>query len=307
MKRVQYNRYGGPDEMYLGDFTLPDVSEREVLISIKAAAINPFDWKIRQGMMKFVTGRRFPRAMGTDFSGVVEAVGESVTHLAAGDEVFGTIDFKKSGAFAEMAVVDAATVARKPARLSFSEAASLPVAAMTAWAAIMNRNVAGADVFINGCNGAVGSFAVQLAQSQGAHVAGACGPSSRSIAKAAGIDPVLAYSDIETMAPTAKFDVVFDTLGTLNVRNGLSMLKRTGVFVDINPTLGRVLRGVLSRRYKLAFATQGMKNLPNIAQLAADGVLRPTVGSEEPFSNAVAAISGLEAGRRAGGKIVLVI
>lgn len=96
-------------------------------MSIKAAAINPFDWKLRRGALKLLTGRRFPKGMGTDFAGIVEATGGKVTNVQIGDEVFGSLDFKKSGAFAEAALVDARHLAKKPPQLSFSEAACLPL------------------------------------------------------------------------------------------------------------------------------------------------------------------------------------
>ncbi|MBB3138296.1 NADPH:quinone reductase-like Zn-dependent oxidoreductase [Rhizobium pisi] len=307
MKRVQYDRYGGPEKMYFGECDVPRVGDGEVRVSVKAAAINPFDWKLRQGAMKLVTGRRFPKAMGTDFAGLVEAAGRNVGNVTVGDEVFGTVDFKKSGAFAEAVVVKADHVAKKPPQLSFAEAASLPIAAMTAWAAVIDRAQArpGARIFINGCSGAVGAFAVQLAISRGAHVAGACGPASRDSARAAGVAPIFAYSDSEAYARGGTYDAVFDTLGTLDVGHGLSMLNPRGVFVDINPTPGRLLRGMLSRRYKLAFATMGIKRLPEIAELAASGTLRPAIGLEAPFTDALSVIADAETGRRTSGKTVL--
>lgn len=307
MKRVQYDRHGGPEEMYVGEHALPPVGDDEVRVSIKAAAINPFDWKLRRGAMRLFTGRRFPKAMGTDFAGIVEAAGGKVRNVQVGEEVFGTVDFKKSGAFAEAVVVDAHHLAKKPSRLSFGEAACLPIAAMTAWVAILDRAQAraGSRIFINGCNGAVGAFAAQLAIAHGAHVSGTCGPASRDSARAAGVDQIFGYSDRQAIAQNGKYDAVFDTLGTLDVGDGLSMLKPKGVFVDINPTLGRLLRGMPSRRYKLAFATMGIKHLPAIGKLAADGTLRPTIGLEAPFDNALTVIAGAETGRRSSGKIVL--
>ncbi|OWV77095.1 alcohol dehydrogenase [Rhizobium sp. R339] len=307
MKRVQYDRYGGPEKMYFGEYELPEIGENEVRVSVKAAAINPFDWKLRQGAMKLVTGRRFPKAMGTDFAGIVQATGSNVGNVSVGDEVFGTVDFKKSGAFAEEVVVEASHLAKKPPQLSFAEAASLPIAAMTAWVAIIDRAKArpGARIFINGCSGAVGAFAVQLAISRGAVVTGTCGPASRDHARAAGVDPLFDYSDSQAYARPGSYDAVFDTLGTLDVGRGFSMLNPGGVFVDINPTPVRLLRGMLSRRYKLAFATMGIKRLPEIAALAGSGTLRPAIGLEAPFTDALSVIADTETGRRTSGKTVL--
>ncbi|KPH07736.1 NAD(P)-dependent alcohol dehydrogenase [Rhizobium acidisoli] len=307
MKRVQYDRHGGPEKMYFGDYDLPPAGDGEVRVSVSAAAINPLDWKLRQGAMRLFTGRRFPKGMGTDFAGIVEAVGGGVVDFRVGDEVFGTMDFKRSGAFAEAVLVEAAHLARKPPQLSFAEAASLPIAAMTAWVAIIDRAKArpGARIFINGCSGAVGALAVQLAVSRGAHVAGACGPASRESARAAGVAPLFHYSDSQAYTRQGTYDAVFDTLGTLDVGHGFAMLNPGGVFVDINPTPARLLRGVLSRRYKLAFATMGIKHLPAIAELAGNGTLRPAIGLQAPFTDALAAIADTETGRRTSGKTVL--
>lgn len=307
MRGVQYDRHGGPEEMYVGECASPPIGDYEVRVSIKAAAINPFDWKLRAGAMKLFTGRRFPKGMGTDFAGIVDDIGSKVTNIQVGDEVFGTVDFKKSGAFAEAVAVNARHLAKKPPKLSFGQAAALPVAAMTAWVAMIDRaNVrTGSRIFIYGCSGAVGALAAQLATANGASVSGACGPKSRNTAKAAGIGMVFGYSDIQAYARNGKFDAVFDTLGTLGVSDGLSMLKPQGVFVDINPTPARFLRGMLSRRYKLAFAAMGTKYLPAIAELAANGTLRPAIGLELPFSEAVKAITDAEMGRHPAGKMVL--
>lgn len=308
MKRVQYDRYGGPEVMVIAECDPPPPRDDEVQVSTRAAAINPFDWKLRRGAMRLVTGRRFPRAMGTDFAGVVAAAGSAVRHVQVGDAVFGSIDFKKSGAFAETIVVNAAHLAKKPPRLSFGEAAGLPIAAMTAWVALLDKAQvrSGSRVFIHGCGGAVGGFASQLAVAQGARVTGTCGPDSVETARAAGVASILAYADAEASTPGARFDAVFDTLGTLDVGVGLAMLAPTGVFVDINPTPARMLRGLLSRRYRLAFANAGLKHLPAIARLAQEGALRPNIGREAPFSAVLSAIAEAEAGPRRSGKTVLV-
>jgi NADPH:quinone reductase-like Zn-dependent oxidoreductase len=293
--------------MYIGNCELPQIGDNDVRVSVKAAAINPLDWQLRQGTMKLFTGRRFPKGMGTDFAGIVEAKGSKVANVQVGDEVFGTVDFMKSGAFAEAVVVQADHLAKKPSRLSFGEAASLPVAAMTAWVAIHDKANAraGARVFINGCSGAVGAFAVQLAVALGARVSGACGPASQDRARSAGVDEIFGYDDKQAYARDGKYDVVFDTLGTLEVATGISMLKPGGAFVDINPTPSRVLRGMLSRRYKLAFANTGIKHLQKIADVAENGALRPEVGVVAPFSNAVAVIADAERGAHPAGKRVL--
>jgi NADPH:quinone reductase-like Zn-dependent oxidoreductase len=247
--------------------------------------------------------------MGSDFAGIVEAVGDAVTNVEVGDEVFGTMDFRTSSAFAEAIVLESRYVVRKPSKLSFSEAACLPIPAMTAWVAILDKAHArpGSRIFINGCGGAVGASAVQLALAQGARVSGSCGPASINNVKAAGVDPVFGYADKDSYARSGKFDAIFDTLGTLSIGEGLSMLDPNGVFVDINPTPPRVVRGMMSGRYRLAFATMGIKHLSAIGTAASEGILRPAVGVEAPFTDAVALITNAELGRRASGRVVLAL
>lgn len=309
MKRVQFSRYGGPEEMSFGAYTPPTLARGQVRVRVKAAAINPLDWKVRRGDMKIMTGWRFPQGMGSDFSGVVEAIGADVTRLQVGDEVFGNVEIKRQGAFAESVDAEERLVIRKPASLSFSEAACIPIPATTAWAAIVGaaKVKPGARIFIHGCSGAVGSFAAQLALEHGAVVSGSCGTSSMDAAKLAGLDPVFSYSDTESFALRGPYDAVFDTLGTLPVTEGLKLLKHQGRFIDINPTPGRMLKGFLSGRYKLVFATMGYKSLPEIGAAAAQGTFRPAIGLEAPFSDALAVIRDIELGRRPPGRAVLLM
>ncbi|RTQ35738.1 NAD(P)-dependent alcohol dehydrogenase [Variovorax gossypii] len=306
---MQFGRYGGPEEMSFGQHTLPKLAPGRIRVRVKAAAINPLDWKLRQGAMKVVTGWKFPQGMGSDFAGVVEEVGGGITYFRAGDKVFGTAEIRRQGAFAELVDADANLVIHKPASLSFSEAACIPIPAATAWAAIIGAAKAGpkSHIFINGCSGAVGSFAVQLARTYGARVSGSCGSSSTAAVKSAGVAPVFAYTDKAAISLNGPYDAVFDTLGTLPVSEGLKLLKPKGCFVDINPTPGRMLRGFVSGRYKLVFATTGFKDLPDISKIAAEGKLRSSIGLEVPFADALAAIKDAELGRRPAGRIVLLM
>lgn len=309
MKRIQFGRYGGPEEMSFGEHTLPDLAPGLVRVRVKAAAINPLDWKLRRGAMKIVTGKKFPQGMGSDFAGVVQEVGSGVTNFQVGDEVFGTVEIRRQGAFAELVDANAELVVRKPASLSFSEAACIPIPAATAWMAIVSTAKArsGSRIFIHGCSGAVGGFAVQLALAQGADVSGSCGVSSVAKVKSAGVDAVFAHADKASFASNGPYDAVFDTIGTLPIADGLSILKPKGRFIDINPTPGRMLRGFISGRYKLVFATAGFKNLADIATAVIGGKLRPSVGLEVPFADALAVIKDFELGPRPPSRVVLLM
>lgn len=293
--------------MFVGECTLPELRRNQVRIAVRAAAINPLDWKQRQGAMRLFMNRDFPKGMGSDFAGIVEAVGDDVRDIGPGDEVFGTMPATRPGAFAEVLVTDARNVAKKPSQLSFAQAACLPIPATTAWAAVLIKGRVGkhARVLINGCTGAVGLTAVQLAFANGAKVAGTCSRASLNIAKLAGVDPIFDYRRDDHWRNVEPFDLIFDTSGALDVGLGLSMLKPTGRFVDINPTPRRMSRGLLSRRYKLAFATMATNHLAEIAHLAATGVVKPLIGLEKPFSDAVATIAAVEKGQHPPGKVVL--
>ncbi|WP_321803382.1 NAD(P)-dependent alcohol dehydrogenase [Burkholderia sp. BCC1988] len=306
MKRVQFDRYGASSTMYMGEYEVPALKRGQVRVRVRAAAINPLDWKQRQGAMKFLMNGAFPKGMGSDFAGVVEAVGDDVRNIAAGDEVFGTMSAYNPGAFAEVIVTEARFVAKKPSRLSFAEAACLPIPATTAWAALLVKARVSNEsrVLINGCTGAVGTSAVQLALAHGASVAGSCSRASMQSARLAGVNPVFDYANESDWRGSGSFDAIFDTAGTLEVGRGLAMLKPRGVFVDINPTPRRMLRGMLSPRYKLAFATMGTRHLSEIAALAGQGRLNSVIARERPFSDAVATIAAVENGAR--GRTVLI-
>lgn len=306
MKRLQYSRYGGPEVMSIEEWPLPALAPGKVRIRVEAAAVNPLDWKLRQGAMKLITGRRFPRGMGSDFAGVVEKLGSGVTGLRVGDKVFGTVDIKSQGAFAEFVDADARLVVGKPPVLSFNEAACIPIPATTAWAAIVGAAKArpGLRIFIHGCSGAVGSFAMQLAVARGATVAGSCGAVSLANGKPAGVEAIYDYRDSALFATAGRYDVVFDTLGTLPIAEGLALLRPKGRMIDINPTPGRVLRGFISGHYKLVFSTMGYKSLPDIAKAAAERIFRPSIGLEVPFIKAASVLQDVESGRRPPGRVV---
>jgi len=213
MKRLQYHNYGGPGEVRLEEFEPAKPRAGQILVRVKAASVNPIDWKIRSGTLKFMTGKRFPRAMGSDFSGIVEAVGPSVTRLEVGDEVLGTTPMKDSGAFAERVVTGEELAVVKPPALSFEQAATLPIVGVTAWRGLVDKAHlrAGQSVFVHGCLGGVGRAVVHLARILGAQVAGSCRGAAMEEARALGVNPVVDYQRLDIGSLTNRFDVVFDT------------------------------------------------------------------------------------------------
>jgi NADPH:quinone reductase-like Zn-dependent oxidoreductase len=309
MKRIQYNRYGGPEVMQLESFDLPSPGRGEILVRVKAASINPVDWKLRQGAMKVMTGSRFPRLMGNDFSGVVESVGSDVTDLQVGDEVFGATEIKPSGAFGEALVTKAKSVIKKPAALSHANAAALPTIGLTAWRGLVDaaKLKAGQSVFVNGAAGGVGQAAAYLAKSLGASVTGRVGPGSVADAARLGLDKALDYTQPPPADLAGSFDVVFDCNGSLSIDEQDMLLKRSGMALDINPTGEKIFRSLLSKRRKFVMGSASQERLAKIGDLAATGKLPVPVGRTAPLSEAIGLISDLEAGRRCEGKAVILM
>lgn len=307
MRRIQYHSYGGPQTMRLEEFELPRPRAGQVAVAVKAAAVNPIDWKVRQGQLKMMTGRSFPRAMGSDFAGVVCAAGPGVTRFTPGDQVYGIAALKPSGAFAEAVITGESHLAVKPAGLSFEQAACLATPAVMAWSGLVDRArlQRGQRVFVNGCTGGVGEAVVQLARMRGATVTGSCSAASLPRARQLGVDPVYDYAATSPADLTdlhGAFDVVYDTSGTLPVRAAMRMLTKTGVFLDINATPARFIHAALSRRHKIFFCTPTTQTLTDAARAAADGSIRMPVGETVPLEAAAGLITELEKGRKIGGK-----
>ncbi|MEU2361304.1 NADP-dependent oxidoreductase [Streptomyces noursei] len=307
MKRIQYHQYGGPEVMRLEDFEPTRPGSGEVLVRVRAAAANPMDWGIRSGAMKMVTGRKFPRALGYDFAGVVEAVGEGVTRLAVGDEVLGGASIKASGAFAEMVLAAERGVVKKPAELSFEEAAAIPTVGLTALQAVLKKGKLrpGQSVFINGCLGGVGRAGAQLALAHGASVGGSCRATATRDARDLGLDPIVAF-DFDPTALSGRFDLVVDTADTLPTDAAKKMLKPDGRIVSIHPTPANIARSALPGPYNVLIARPVTEDLGEVARAAGRGTLRVPIARTVPLAEAIAALTELERdGTPKGGKLVI--
>ena len=307
MRAVQFHHYGGPEELRLEEIALPEPGSDQVRIRVKAAAANPMDWKIRTGEMKMMTGRKFPRGLGHDFAGVVEAVGPRVTRLKIGDEVFGATGLKKASTFAEALVADENTVFLKPRSLSFQEAAALPIVTAAAWTGLIDKAKLrpGWRVFITGCLGAVGRAAIQIARMNGADIAGSCNASGRGEAQALGVLQVVDYAASSAGAYQGQFDVVFDTHGALSLSQCGSMLRRGGVALHLVPTARKLIWSMLSPRHKMIFTKLTQQTMDGIAEAVERGDITPTIGRIVPLSEAIPAIIELEKTGLPKGKLVI--
>ena len=308
MQKIEYHQYGGPELMRLEEVEPPVPGKGRVLVRVRAAAANPMDWKIRNGAVKIMTGRRIPRGLGHDFAGTITAVGEGVTRFTAGDEVFGAMSMRDSGAFAEMVAADENQVVKKPAGLSYEEAAALPTVGVTAVESVIDKGKlsAGQHVFINGCLGGVGRAAAQIALMHGASVAGSCRDTAAADARALGIDPVVGF-DFDPALLNGEFDLIFDTVGTMPFRAARSLLKPGGRIVDINMTPAKLARAAFSPAFQAVNAKYTPEALEAVAQAAAEGKLAIPVARSVPLTQAIGALTQLERSHTPkGGKLVIV-
>jgi NADPH:quinone reductase-like Zn-dependent oxidoreductase len=304
MKRIQYHRYGGPDVMRLEDFDLAAPAAGEVAVKVRFAAINPIDWKLRNGVMKIVTGKAFPRGMGMDFSGTVTAVGTGVTRFKVGDAVFGLARFKETGALGQAVLAKESALARKPDAVSFEDAACLGTPGATAWNGLIEkaRLTAGQHVFINGCAGAVGAAAVQIARARGARIAGTCSAEDLDRARRLGVEQVFDYRTTDLSGIGQRFDVVYDTAATMTTAQGLGLLQKDGVFLDLDPSPGKFVGALFNKRLKPIVCAPRAEILDGLALAAQDGNLRLPIAQTVPLSDAITLIAALETGRKLRGK-----
>ena len=307
MKRIQYDSYGGPETMKLEAFEPKAPGTGEVAVKVKFAAINPIDWKVRNGYLKMVTGKKFPRAMGSDFSGIVTAVGAGVTRFKIGDPVFGMAQIKHGGALGEAVIAPQIFVARRPDSVSFEDAACLATPGVTAWNGLVDKAAlkSGSQVFVNGCTGAVGEATVQLAKMFGATVAGTCSAQAMRRARDLDVQPLFDYRAADLSKIRERFDVVYDTAGTMAVAAGVGLLREGGVYLDINPAPIKFIRAIFNRKLKPIVCTARADILDGLAVASANGKLRLPVAETVRLNDAIPLIAALEAGHRLAGKALV--
>ena len=296
MKRIQYYSYGGPETMKLEAFELKAPGTGEVAVKVEFAAINPIDWKVRNGYLKMVTGKKFPRAMGSDFSGIVTAVGAGVTRFKIGDPVCGMAQIKHGGALGEAVIAPQTFVARRPDSVSFEDAACLATPGVTAWNGLVDKAAlkSGSQVFINGCTGAVGKATVQLATMSEARGA-----------RDLDVQPLFDYRATDLSKIRERFDVVYDTAGTMAVAAGVGLLREGGVYLDINPAPIKFIRAIFNRKLKPIVCTARADILDGLAVASANGKLRLPVAETVRLNDAIPLIAALEAGHKLAGKALV--
>lgn len=323
MQAITYCDYGPPDVLHLEPVEKPIPTDGQMLIRVRAAAINPLDWHYVRGtpyLMRMSTGLRKPglTRVGVDFSGTVETVGKGITKFKPGDEVFGV----SNGAFAEYVVArEDRRVVAKPPGVSFEQAASIPVAAITALQGLRDRGKVrpGEKVLINGASGGVGTFAVQLARSFGARVTGVCSTRNLEMVRSLGAEDVIDYTREDFAKSGRRFDLILDNVGNRSLSDVRRVLAPAGRYVLIGgggPNDGRwigpfgkvigamILSRFVKQELGMMLADVNPPDLTLVADLIQQGKVTPVIDRRYPLSEVPQAIAYLETGR-ARGKVIV--
>lgn len=323
MKAIAQDQFGPPDVLELREVEKPAVGADQVLVKVRAASPNPWDWHFMRGMPYIArpqAGWRKPKhkVLGGDVSGEVESVGKGVTRFGPGDEVFG---FVGHGGFAEYVSVPEAALASKPPALTHEQAATVPLAALTALQGLRDegRVRTGDKVLVVGASGGVGTFAVQIAKAFGAHVTGVCSSRNLDLVRSIGADAVVDYTREDFTKGGEKFDVIFQLAGTASPSACRRALTNEGRLVlSSGDSKGRII-GPLGRVVKAAllapFVSQSLRTLsvrPSgedlalLGDLMAEGKVTPVIEKRYELSDTPEAIRYLETGR-ARGKLVIAV
>jgi NADPH:quinone reductase-like Zn-dependent oxidoreductase len=309
----------------------PVVGDHDVLVRVEAAGLNPLDEKIRLGEFKQILPYALPLVLGNDLAGTVLQVGTKVRGFKPGDEVFARPDEARIGTFAERIAIAEADLALKPASIGMAEAGSLPLVALTAWQALVERGDVqpGQKVLIHAGAGGVGSLTIQLAKHLGATVATTASSANAQFVRGLGADTVIDYRDEDFEQILSGYDLVLDSVGGRNLEKSLRILKPGGKAIGIagppdpafaresglNPVLRLAVAGLsrsirsqarrLGVNYEFLFMRASGEQLGHIARLVDDGVLRPVVGRISPFAQTPEALQALGNGGLRGKAVII--
>ncbi len=247
MKAVVIDGYGGPEKLELREVETPTPGGSQVLIRVRAASVNPVDWKIRNGLLRPVWPPKFPFILGADAAGVVEAVGPKATRWKAGDAVYCALP--GGGAYAEYVAVEESYCAQKPDRLSWEEAAAIPVAGLTALQALRDKAAVqpGQRVLVNGASGGVGTFAVQLAAAMRCYVTGVASGPNLELVRSLGAHDTIDYTREDFTRLDQRYDVVFDVVPNKSFPRCRRVLNRGGVYITTLPGVQPAAWGLATR------------------------------------------------------------
>lgn len=305
MRAITYDRFGGSDVLQLTDQPTPKVGPDSVLVRVRAASVNPVDWKVRAGYLDGLLDTQFPVVPGWDVAGVVEALGQDATEFTVGDEVYGYVrkDWVHGGTFAELVAAPVRTLARKPVSLTFEEAAAVPLAGLTAYQSIERAGVdAGQTALVHAAAGGVGQFAVQILRARGVRVIGTASARNHDHLRTLGAEPV-EYGDglaerVRALAPQG-VDLVLDYGSDELVPTTRAVLADGGTVASIVDGAAREELGG-----HLVWVRPSTADLDALTRLADDGALRVDVAQVFELADTAAA-HDLVAGGHVRGKVVV--
>jgi NADPH:quinone reductase-like Zn-dependent oxidoreductase len=306
MKAIVVQKYGGPEVLKYEDAPRPEPKEDQILVRVIAAAVNPVDGMIRSGKFANYFHTTFPLIPGYDISGVVEKTGPKITKFKAGDPVYAYIGLKEGGGYAEYAVATEKEAAPKPKSLTFEEAAAVPLAAETAWQALIDtaKLSAGQTVLIHGGSGGVGSFAIQIAKARGARVIATASTPNQDLLKQLGADVAVDYTKTKFEDVAKDVDVVLDSVGKDTLSRSYGVVKKGGFIVSL---VARPDQVELDKR-EIRGASLDVKpdadELAKVTKLIEAKKIKPVVSQVLPLSEAAKAQEQAATGHTRG-KIVL--
>lgn len=307
MQAAQINEYGGKDVLVIADVPQPAITDDQVLVAVKAAAMNPFDWKVREGFMKDFIPLEFPATLGGDVAGTVEQIGENVTGFTIGQSVYGSANAVSGhGSFAEFAPVSAKQLVAKPESIAYETAAAMTLVGVSAYQAIVDHIKLQPDqkILINGGAGGIGSLAIQLAKNIGAHVATTVSSNDVDYAKELGADQVIDYSQQDFSTIIADYDAVFDTVGGEATEKSYAVLKPGGTLVSMANQPDEALVAKHGVTFVSQQSTPTVERLTSVAQLVESGVLTVRIDQVFSLDDAAEALEYVKTGHPAG-KVVL--
>jgi len=304
MKAVILKEKGSFDNIAVEEMSKPVIAKDEILIKVKAAGVNPVDWKATMHGI-FNT----PHILGSDIAGIIEATGSDVKNYTPGDEIIGSLEWAKQGAFAEFVATKENFITHKPKNLSWTESGAVPLAALTAWQGLFDHGNLqnGQKIIIHAAAGGVGLFAVQFAKWRGAYVVATASERNIDFLRSVGADEVIDYTKYKLTDKTKNADVVFDSVATPEVQfESFKALKPGGKYVSITAALREeLLKGFDISATKFLFISNP-EQLAHIAQLIEEKKVKVFVEKTFPVTEAREALQYVQKGRTRG-KVVLVV
>ncbi len=309
MKKIIYEKYGDAEVLKLAESAVPEPAQGEILVKVMAAGINPVDYKIRNGSLRFIYRAKFPRTPGGDIAGIVEKNGSGASKFNAGDKVFAMLPIGIGG-YSEYVCVKEDLVSNMPDNISFDEASAIPLAGITALQSLRDKGNIRSDmhVLINGGSGGVGSLAIQIVKAYNGEVTAVCSEKNIEFVKKLGADHVINYEKEDFTRLNTQYDIVFDAVAKSSFSESKRVIKRKGTYITTIPKpsvmLRQIINPLLSKKTFGIMAKPGSDDLNYLAKLVAEEKLKPEIEKVYELGKASDAHRHIETGR-VRGKLVI--